>query len=204
MRRGSRLGGTTYCCIAALHLAGTTDMFEGPTRTRTLDWLYHRQVTLDPDLLDEDDFSTEQDQRVLSDLETGRTKVHGVQGRPEKDPDACYSFWVTASIQVCRSSSRAGYPHVHRGHAQGLNIPIMRATHPPQLLASAPDQDRSESARQDTSFLLLCQMPRMGGIAKFPGEYPGEGREALKTARLYSKHTGSLRKADRVSSMRLS
>lgn len=128
-------GGTTYCCLAAFQLAGSRP--DPKAELRTLDWLCHRQVALDPALLDEDDFSGEQEHTLLLQLESGEKQILGFQGRPEKDPDACYSFWMTASMQLL-----------------------------------APDGRRTDSGQGDSSFLLLCQMPRMGGIAKFPGEYP--------------------------------
>lgn len=107
---------------------------------RTVDWLAHRVTPLDLDDLDEEDFwDYDNNQSFLSELRD--ESVTGCQGRPGKSPDACYSFWVGASLQLL-----------------GQDDPACR-----------PPRNDNE-----LKFLCLCQMPRMGGIAKFPGEYPGK------------------------------
>lgn len=59
-------------------------------------WLFQRLVCVEPqDIPDE---QKSQSSFTLDKLRTG--KAGGFQGRPEKDPDVCYSFWVGASIQV--------------------------------------------------------------------------------------------------------
>ena len=95
------LGGTTYCALAALHLCGKLDSFTD--LHKTMDWLVHRIVPLDPSLLDGKDFSIDADtdgELFLQDIEQGKIQIAGFQGRPEKSPDACYSFWVGASLKV--------------------------------------------------------------------------------------------------------
>lgn len=134
-------GGTSYCALASLHLAGRLQ--DLPRSERTLDWLVHRQVPLEAHMLDGEDVSSEADPEgdaFLRDLADGKREIVGCQGRPEKLPDACYSFWVGGSIELL-------------------------APHRPPL--EAPDGRMS----REQDFLLLCQS-RMGGIAKFPGDYP--------------------------------
>lgn len=72
-------GGTTYCALAAIHLAlsaphPTSLSLSGLTqaqRRQTIRWLVHNQESLG-----------------------------GFRGRTEKDPDACYCFWCGASLQI--------------------------------------------------------------------------------------------------------
>jgi geranylgeranyl transferase type-1 subunit beta len=109
-------GGTSYCAIASLHLAGRLQSL--PRSERTLDWLVHRQVPLEAHMLDGEDVSSESDPEgdaFLRDLVDGKREVVGCQGRPEKLPDACYSFWVGGSIEVgplMRCVADVGHIHI--------------------------------------------------------------------------------------------
>lgn len=63
----------------------------------------HRQIPLEAHMLDGEDVSSESDPEgdaFLRDLADGKREIVGCQGRPEKLPDACYSFWVGGSIEV--------------------------------------------------------------------------------------------------------
>ncbi|TFK48769.1 terpenoid cyclases/Protein prenyltransferase [Heliocybe sulcata] len=71
-------GGTTYCALAAIHLAVSspskslsTPPLTPAQRRQTIRWLVHNQHA-----------------------------SGGFRGRTEKDPDACYCFWCGASLQI--------------------------------------------------------------------------------------------------------
>ncbi|KAH9950677.1 terpenoid cyclases/Protein prenyltransferase [Amylocystis lapponica] len=74
---GEALGGTTYCAIAALHLAPPTPSsplarrIPPSMRMRTIRWLVQNQ-----------------------------TPSGGFRGRTGKDADACYCFWCGAALKV--------------------------------------------------------------------------------------------------------
>lgn len=134
-------------------------MYKLPSLHGTIDWLVHRIVPLDPELLDPEDLSCESDpngEPLLVSVENGDLPVAGFQGRPEKSPDACYSFWVGASLQV----------GLKRAFVQCARLTLRVQSIGP----NAPKSLRDPEAEK--RFLLLCQS-KMGGIAKFPGDYPG-------------------------------
>lgn len=72
-------GGTTYCALACLALAAPVSSSPGESwispeqRSKTIRWLLDNQVTNE-----------------------------GFSGRTNKLADACYCFWCSASLQVCR------------------------------------------------------------------------------------------------------
>jgi len=67
-------GGSTYCAVAALHLLGELDRaLSSKQRARLVRWLVLRQ----------DDYNGS-----------------GLQGRPNKPPDTCYTFWLGASLKL--------------------------------------------------------------------------------------------------------
>lgn len=77
-------GGSTFCAVASLKLLGRLDSDLGkPQRRRLETWLVRRQVFL----------STADD--------PSRPAVSGgFQGRPHKDVDSCYSYWIGGSLQM--------------------------------------------------------------------------------------------------------
>lgn len=76
---GEALGGTTYCAIAALHLAPSQSAphIDAAHRARTIRWLMFNQ---DVD--------------------------GGFSGRTNKISDACYCFWCGASLSVSATLCR--------------------------------------------------------------------------------------------------
>jgi geranylgeranyl transferase type-1 subunit beta len=106
------LGGTTYCSIASLHLASRLSLLDP---SPTLRWLVMRQVPPRTELEEED---TESDDRSppAEDLFAGGKimGIAGVQGRVNKDPDSCYSFWVGASLKVKLFRFRDTFPFAGR------------------------------------------------------------------------------------------
>ncbi|GAA99528.1 uncharacterized protein L969DRAFT_47466 [Mixia osmundae IAM 14324] len=79
-------GGTTYCCLASLAMADSLHKIDDPASL--IRWSVSRQV--EPD---------EEQREALA--ERGQTdRMAGFEGRPGKPPDACYSFWQTASLQI--------------------------------------------------------------------------------------------------------
>ncbi|KIY67138.1 terpenoid cyclases/Protein prenyltransferase [Cylindrobasidium torrendii FP15055 ss-10] len=66
-----------FVCVAALAIMDRLDIVDHETLAW---WLAERQVT------------------------TGETRG-GLNGRPEKDPDVCYSFWVLSSLSILKKVS---------------------------------------------------------------------------------------------------
>lgn len=109
----------TYCAIAALKLLGRLD---DPRirKERLLGWLASRQVELmrmDEEEEEDEEEATrgmgkeekEKRAREVEVDEKGKPKWAGFNGRCNKTPDTCYSFWVGASLDVSfRSVGLAG------------------------------------------------------------------------------------------------
>lgn len=70
-------GGSTYCAIASLSLLGKLNL------------------VLDKNKLD-----------ILERWSVNRQTNGGFQGRPNKDPDTCYSFWLGATLSIMGSLDR--------------------------------------------------------------------------------------------------
>jgi len=64
-------GGSTYCAVAALNLMGRLDELGAEKVSKLVRWCIHRQV-----------------------------QNSGFMGRPHKDEDTCYSFWVGATLSL--------------------------------------------------------------------------------------------------------
>lgn len=72
-------GGSTYCAVASLHLAGKLDVLQEAGEREALErWLLARQQS-----------------------------GSGFNGRPEKPVDTCYSFWCGAAAQVSVKKERS-------------------------------------------------------------------------------------------------
>lgn len=70
-------GGSTYCAIASLSLLGKLDIVLDNNKCKILErWAVNRQTN------------------------------GGFQGRPNKDPDTCYSFWLGATLSIMGSLNR--------------------------------------------------------------------------------------------------
>jgi geranylgeranyl transferase type-1 subunit beta len=84
-------GGSTYVALASLALMGRLDdVVTGESRLELIHWLTQRQVRLW--------FGC----RVLALVSqfSRPLQVSGFQGRPNKDPDSCYSWWIGASLHL--------------------------------------------------------------------------------------------------------
>jgi len=68
-----------------------------PSPSSTLRWLTQRLVPLD---LDELQTEHNEDSVAFQVAQRNQPFFGGYQGRPEKDPDVCYSFWVGGAIEV--------------------------------------------------------------------------------------------------------
>ncbi|MCL4145270.1 UNVERIFIED_CONTAM: hypothetical protein GTU68_055290 [Idotea baltica] len=68
-------GGSTFCGVAALHLMNRMDALSTSQRKRLIEWLVFRQ----------------------------HSEEGGLQGRPNKPADTCYSFWVGATLKLLDS-----------------------------------------------------------------------------------------------------
>jgi len=127
-------GGPTYCSLASLYLAPTKTARPDPQEVdQTLRWLSHNQVFLEGE-------------------EGGGETIGGFRGRTEKEPDACYSFWCCASVEILRSLSgfHATDDADESKESSGLTF-----------------VDKSANAR----WVERC-MFKWGGVAKTPGEMP--------------------------------
>jgi len=70
-------GGSTYCAIASLSLLNKLNLVLDENKSRILErWAVNRQTN------------------------------GGFQGRPNKDPDTCYSFWLGATLSIMGSLNR--------------------------------------------------------------------------------------------------
>lgn len=75
--------------------AGSSALLSDHDRRETISWLAKRQVEPTDEQMEAADMpfaSQSPDEQSV--------RVAGFQGRIGKDPDACYSFWVTAALQV--------------------------------------------------------------------------------------------------------
>ena len=76
----------------------------------TVRWLSQRLVQIDAsDAPELEDLPQEQKQALTM---LTREESGGFQGRPEKDADVCYSFWVGAALQVNCTSGLVERPLV--------------------------------------------------------------------------------------------
>ena len=134
--------GSTFCALASLSLVGRLDLVRD--RAGLLRWLCQRLVGPDREAEDEDE-------------------AMGYQGRTNKLRDACYSFWIGASLQV---GSRGSF-----GRRRLLTCPLVQMIEP-GLSTSINDQA--------LDFLKLCQDPNVGGYGKTPLDYPGTSPQQLR------------------------
>lgn len=101
-------GGSTYCVIAAMSLVhGLGDNLPAYELEETIGWLASRQTEYVPESDDEDTDDAEDADADDTATEEQHIQgpVAGFQGRPGKDPDACYSFWCSAALSVRLSRS---------------------------------------------------------------------------------------------------
>ncbi|KAK9894444.1 terpenoid cyclases/Protein prenyltransferase [Cystobasidium minutum MCA 4210] len=139
-------GGTTYCAIASLHMANSLQLLQAPETC--VRWLSQRLVPLDTsDASDPEDLPSEQRLALLK-LENGRSG--GFQGRPEKDADVCYSFWVGAALQLLDE------------HMQKAQVSLNPST----------QKDRTLLSRERFRYFLLAAQSTRGGISKYFEEPP--------------------------------
>jgi len=86
-------GGSTYCAVASLVLMNRFDRLHAPLSL--LKWCITRQGTRDisslPPSLGDDGNDDEDDEGKVD---------GGYTGRPNKDSDTCYSFWIGATLQI--------------------------------------------------------------------------------------------------------
>jgi len=84
--------------LAALALAS----HPSPPNLATLSWLVQRQVNPNATVFLPDSDSDDEESETIDEVQLAvqASKMAGFQGRPNKDPDACYSFWIGASLFV--------------------------------------------------------------------------------------------------------
>lgn len=109
--------GMTYCALGALSLLGVLKE-TAINRDGLLSWLLSRQVAFknihgmtEEDYTEIQNGDNEEEKQALEEVElmddgSGRPKCAGFNGRCNKMPDTCYSFWVGASLEVRRALLR--------------------------------------------------------------------------------------------------
>lgn len=110
-----------------------------------------------------EDLPREQGQ-ALEALSTGQGG--GFQGRPEKDADVCYSFWVGAAIQLLRD-------HLEQTSGDHKSMKTREKEQPVTLLS-----------RERFQYFLLAVQSTRGGISKYFEEPPGKILYALVVSRV--------------------
>ena len=145
-------GGSTFTGLAALALMGTLRRLPPPQRT--VRWCVERQARSSRD-------------RAEIGARSGRaahlSQVGGFQGRPNKDEDTCYSFWIGALAPqfAISARSRPRLLTLATGAAPGGSLALLGAATLLQRAALS-------------AFCLSCQFahPTFGGIAKHPDTRP--------------------------------
>lgn len=85
--------------------------------------------------------------------------MHGYQGRTNKDPDSCYSFWIGASIAMLLSSSST----TGISSSSSAYLPAVKVL-----------QEHTDITSTQTFLLEECQQSALkgGGFSKLPDCYP--------------------------------
>ncbi|KAK9475510.1 terpenoid cyclases/Protein prenyltransferase [Dipodascopsis tothii] len=81
-------GGLTYCGLSTLMLLNRIDNLTLEQKRRLTRWLVSRQIK-----------GSTEDQTEVFDLGSSGLAA-GFNGRVNKDPDTCYSFWIGASLSI--------------------------------------------------------------------------------------------------------
>lgn len=149
--------GSTFCALSTFAICHQLNLVED--LDVTMSWLAHRLIqpskhsnSPSPDELD--------DNNANEDFKLEKRSI-GYQGRVNKDRDACYSFWVGASLQV-KFFVNKKYLCRLKFHFQIINPSV--ALH---LNSQAID------------FVCECQDVIMSGFAKTPADFPGMFRFTL-------------------------
>ncbi|BGP55355.1 geranylgeranyl transferase type-1 subunit beta [Rhodotorula sphaerocarpa] len=165
--------GPTYCVVASYSLAARLHTIPHPDRL--LRWLVGRQVRPPPPAPDADSDSDPEESDARDSLIPNRgdtgdagplartpgseqpTAFHiaGFQGRANKPTDACYSFWNTAALSI-----------------------LVPSVSPRLALTDLVDPSL------DRAWLLSCQHPVFGGIAREPDATPDVYHTYLSLAAL--------------------
>ncbi|GAA5848089.1 hypothetical protein JCM9279_007449 [Rhodotorula babjevae] len=148
--------GPTYCAIASFSLAGRLASLARPQQL--LRWLVSRQVRPPPrPPRSETSESDEEGEDEVQEEEEGQREDDsaGFQGRANKPTDACYSFWNNAALTL-----------------------LLPGIDPSLSLSSILDP------ALDRAWLLDCQHPKFGGIAREPGALPDVMHTYLSLAAL--------------------
>lgn len=182
--------GPTYCAVASYSLASRLHTLPEPDHL--LRWLVHRQVEPSEPTPSEGGSEIDSDHPgggtsaevgpTVRDPDVGperrerpAVKVAGFQGRANKPTDACYSFWNTAALEVrLHLSARSPALEVSdQGTASPPPPPPLRcqilipAISPKLALLDLVDPEL------DRAWLLSCQHPVFGGIARERQAPPG-------------------------------
>lgn len=108
---------------------------------------------------------------------TASVEVAGFQGRANKPTDACYSFWNTAAMTVRPRVPLSRFFLVVQTAGRTCLL-ILAVFCPPQILipAISPKLTLPDlvDPRLDRAWLLSCQHPVFGGIAREQKAPPGE------------------------------
>ncbi|GAA6042262.1 hypothetical protein JCM8097_000603 [Rhodosporidiobolus ruineniae] len=146
--------GPTYCAVASFSLASRLSSIPQPEKL--LRWLVDRQVRPPPPAPSSEGSDDEEEEEDEKGAEEEAEKA-GFQGRANKPTDACYSFWSTAALE--------------------LLLPAL-PSNPPLTLPDVLDP------ALDRAWLLGCQHPLYGGIAREPRAPPDVYHTYLSLAAL--------------------
>ena len=92
-------------------------------------------------------------------------QVGGFQGRPNKDEDTCYSFWIGATLALL---GEAAAPEA----AASAAAAAAAAPPPPRPPALAAGAARLSDPAALAAFSLRCECAPYGGFAKCVGNHP--------------------------------
>ncbi|GAA5876600.1 hypothetical protein JCM8547_002419 [Rhodosporidiobolus lusitaniae] len=155
--------GPTYCAIASFSLSSRLSSLSNPHSL--LRWLIDRQVrppARPPASSSSSDDADDEDERRLEEVPA---ESAGFQGRANKSTDACYSFWTIAGLSL-----------------------LLPALSPSTLSSSSSATPLKLTDILDPSldraWLLACQHPLYGGIAREPGAPPDVYHTYLSLAAL--------------------
>ena len=102
----SSIGGPTYCALASKALYAQATSSPSPVihqHDTLLAWLVHRQIPPDPSIFADDEDSEDDSPSSGSNdvaIAIKTASMAGFSGRANKEADACYSFWIDASLRV--------------------------------------------------------------------------------------------------------
>ncbi|KRX00858.1 Terpenoid cyclases/protein prenyltransferase alpha-alpha toroid [Pseudocohnilembus persalinus] len=94
-------GGATYCALSSLKILNKLNLIQN--KNKLIYWLVSRQNEYqeeDGNLQEKLDIVFSQKNQKTQENQAKITKITGINGRTNKIPDSCYSFWVGTSLEI--------------------------------------------------------------------------------------------------------